>query len=80
MPQRFTGLWRDREFLKYWTASAISDVGSQVTALALPLIAALTLAATPWQMGALTAAGTAPILWSASSRACSSTGCAGAPC
>jgi MFS family permease len=55
-------LSRDREFLKYWTASAISDVGSQVTALALPLIAALTLAATPWQMGALTAAGTAPIL------------------
>ena len=35
---RFTGLWRHREFLKYWTASAISDVGSQVTALALPLI------------------------------------------
>ncbi len=50
------------EFLKYWTASAISDVGSQITALALPLIAALTLAATPWQMGVLTAAGTAPIL------------------
>jgi MFS family permease len=55
-------LGRDGEFLKYWTASAISDVGSQITALALPLIAALTLAATPWQMGVLTAAGTAPIL------------------
>jgi MFS family permease len=62
MAERFTGLWRDREFLKYWTASAISDVGSQITALALPLIAALTLAATPWQMGVLTAAGTAPIV------------------
>src|SRR5687768_13267859 len=59
---RFTGLWRHREFLKYWTASAISDVGSQVTALALPLIGALTLAATPWQMGLLTASSTAPIL------------------
>jgi MFS family permease len=55
-------LGRDQQFLKYWTASAISDVGSQITALALPLIAALTLAATPWQMGVLTAAGTAPIL------------------
>ena len=62
MRDRFTGLWRDQEFLKYWTASAISDVGSQITALALPLIAALTLAATPWEMGALTAAGTAPIV------------------
>jgi MFS family permease len=55
-------LWRHREFLKYWTASAISDVGSQVTALALPLIGALTLGATPWQMGLLTASSTAPIL------------------
>ena len=62
MRQRFTGLWCDREFLKYWTASAISDVGSQITALALPLIGALTLMATPWQMGALTAASTAPIV------------------
>ena len=62
MRNRFTGLWRHPEFLKYWTASAISDVGSQVTALALPLIAALTLSATPWQMGVLTAAGTAPVV------------------
>ncbi len=62
MRERFTGLWRDREFLKYWTASAISDVGSQVTALALPLLGALTLGATAWEMGVLTAAGTAPIL------------------
>jgi MFS family permease len=62
MRERFTGLWRHREFLKYWTASAISDVGSQITALALPLIGALTLAATPWQMGVLSAAGGAPVL------------------
>jgi len=62
MRERFTGLWRDREFLKYWTASAISDVGSQITALVLPLIGALTLAASPWEMGVLTAAGSAPAL------------------
>src|SRR5437762_1676405 len=62
MRERFTGLWRHREFLKYWTASAVSDVGSQITALALPLIGALMLAATPWQMGLLSAAGGAPIL------------------
>ena len=60
--RRFGGLWRDPEFLKYWTASAISDIGSQITALALPLIGALTLAASPWQMGLLNAASGAPIL------------------
>ncbi len=56
-------LWRHREFLKFWAGSAISDVGSQITALAVPLIAALTLDATPWQMGLLSAAGSAPILF-----------------
>jgi MFS family permease len=60
---RLTGLYRNPEFLKYWTASAISDVGSQITALALPLIGALTLNATPWQMGVLTASGTVPIVF-----------------
>ena len=56
------GLWQDPEFLKFWAASAISDVGSQVSALALPLIAVLTLGATAWQMGLLSAAGSAPVL------------------
>ena len=55
-------LWRHPEFLKFWAGSAISSVGSEVTALAVPLIAALTLEATPWQMGLLSAAGSAPIL------------------
>ena len=59
---RSGGLWRHPAFLKLWGASAISEFGSQVTALALPLIAALTLGATPWQMGLLSAAGSAPIL------------------
>ena len=57
------GLWHHPAFLKLWAASAVSDVGSQVSALALPLIAALTLGATPWQMGLLSAAGAAPILF-----------------
>jgi len=59
---RSRGLWRHRGFLRFWAASAISDAGSQVTALALPLIAALTLGATPWQMGVLSAAGSAATL------------------
>ena len=58
-----SSLWRHREFLKFWAGSAISDVGSQITTLAVPLIAVLTLEATPWQMGLLSAAGTAPILF-----------------
>jgi MFS family permease len=55
-------LWRHPDFRKFWAASAISDAGSQVSALALPLIAALALGATPWQMGVLSAAGSAPTL------------------
>ena len=59
---RSGGLWRHPSFLKFWAASAISDVGSQVSALALPLVAALMLGATPWQMGLLSAAGSLPTL------------------
>jgi len=57
-----SSLARHPEFLKLWVASAVDDVGSQVSALALPLIAALTLEATSWQMGLLSAAGSAPTL------------------
>jgi MFS family permease len=62
MRTRGDGLWRHPEFLKLWAASAITDVGTQISAVALPLIAALTLHATPWQMGLLGAAGTVPML------------------
>ena len=42
-------------FRNLWFASIVSDFGSYVSALALPLTAALTLRATPFQMGLLTA-------------------------
>jgi MFS family permease len=48
--------------MKLWTAQAISVFGDQFTALAIPLIAALTLQATPGQMGVLTAVTRAPFL------------------
>src|SRR5438034_7978277 len=51
-----------REFGKLWLGQAISAVGSSVTIIALPLTAALTLAATPEQMGILVAAGWLPYL------------------
>ncbi|HEV8354193.1 MAG TPA: MFS transporter [bacterium] len=55
-------LWRHPDFLKLWSAQTISVFGSQFTNLAIPLIAALTLRATPAQMGVLTAVETAPFL------------------
>jgi predicted MFS family arabinose efflux permease len=54
LPQ-LTGLWRHPDFLKLWAGQTISLFGSQITALALPLTAVLTLQATPAQMGTLRA-------------------------
>jgi MFS family permease len=63
LPGRATGgLWRHREFLKLWSAQTISVFGDNFTGLALPLIAALTLSATPGQMGILTALERLPFL------------------
>jgi MFS family permease len=62
MRLRFAGLWRHAEFLKFWAAQTISLFGSEITYLALPLLAALTLGASPAEMGILTAAGTLPYL------------------
>lgn len=59
---RQSGLWRHRDFMKLWSAQTISVFGSQFTGLAIPIIAALTLQATPAQMGILTAVEMAPFL------------------
>lgn len=59
---RLGGLWRQPDFVRFWGAESISQVGSQVTVLALPLIAALTLRASPFEVGLLAAAGSAPPL------------------
>jgi MFS family permease len=56
------GLWSNADFKRLWAAESISQVGSQITLVALPLAAALSLGATPAQMGMLTAAGTLPFL------------------
>jgi hypothetical protein len=58
--QLFRGLWRDADFMKLWASLTITSFGAQVTNLALPLTAALLLAATPWQMGVLVALETLP--------------------
>jgi MFS family permease len=46
-------LFRHPDFVKLWTAETISQFGTQVTLLALPIIAASTLNVTPFEFGLL---------------------------
>lgn len=55
-------LWRHANFLRFWSANIISDFGSGITFLALPIIGAVMLEASATQMGLLSAAGTLPYL------------------
>jgi MFS family permease len=53
---------RNQDFTKLWVGQSISMVGSQVTLLALPVTAAVTLGASSLQMGILSALGSLPAL------------------
>jgi len=55
-------LWRHADFRKLWAAESISQLGTQVSLVALPLIAIMLLNATPFQVGLLTAAEFLPFL------------------
>jgi len=59
---RFDGLWRHRDFRLYWQGSTVSAFGTAVTRLALPLIATLTLHASPFEIGLIAFAEEAPLL------------------
>jgi MFS family permease len=48
-----SALWRNRDFLYLWSAQSVSQLGSQVTNLALPLAAILVLHASTFQVAAL---------------------------
>lgn len=50
------GLWRHRDFLLLWGGQTVSEMGSGVTQLALPLAAVVLLGASTFQVGLLTAA------------------------
>jgi len=52
------------EFLKFWVGQSVSLVGSEVSQLAIPLLAVLSLGATPGEMGVLRAVTFAPYLLS----------------
>ena len=53
---------RHRDFLLLWTGQTVSDVGTAVSTIVLPLIAVVSLHATPFAVGALAAAEWAPWL------------------
>ncbi|GAA3200006.1 MFS transporter [Microbacterium terregens] len=55
-------LWRDRNFLTFWSGQAFSQFGSQIQELAIPVLAVLILNATELQVGMLSAAGVAAFL------------------
>ena len=63
MSSTTTTLWRHADFMKLWAGQTVSQFGSMVTRDALPLIGVLVLRASPWQMGLLSAAGSAPVLF-----------------
>lgn len=64
LPARCVGqhLWQHPDFLKLWAGETVALFGIQVAALAVPLTAAVSLGASPLQMGVLSALSTAPSL------------------
>ena len=50
-----TSLWRHRDFRHLWAAETVSQVGTQITLVALPVLAVTVLHATAFEMGVLTA-------------------------
>lgn len=56
----FRGLWKHRDFMRLWAAQTGSAFGSRITRTALPMIAILTLKASPNELALLAALGLAP--------------------
>ena len=56
-----SGPWRDVEFRRFWSGITVSDFGSAITSLALPLTAIAVLDAGAAEMGILVALGQAPV-------------------
>jgi len=61
-PASRTSLVHHRDFRALWAGDAFGQLGAQLALLAIPVLAVDTLAATAWEMGALTAAESAAFL------------------
>jgi MFS family permease len=57
-----TSLVRHRDFVRLWAGQSVSELGSQVSLLAIPILAVVTLHASTFEVGALTASSTAAFL------------------
>lgn len=55
-------LWKHPDFLKLWLGQAVSEFGSHISRDAIPVVAVITLAASPAQMGLLVTAASVPVL------------------
>lgn len=55
-------LWRDRNFLTFWGGQTFAQAGTQITELAIPVLAVVLLRATEFQVGLLNAAAVAAFL------------------
>lgn len=62
MNNYLVGLWHNPDFMKLWLSQTVSQFGSRITRDVLPLVAVITLSATPTEMGLLTAIPSIPIL------------------
>jgi len=56
------GLWGHADFMKLWTGQSISEVGSQISQLAIPWLAAVGLHATPFEFSLLGVLGFFPFI------------------
>ena len=56
------GLWRHRDFRRLWIGDSLSQLGTQIGVLAVPLVAITELDATTFQLGVLVALQTAAFL------------------
>ena len=55
-------LWRHADFLKFWTGQSISELGSQVSQLAIPWVAAVVLHVSPFVFSLLATLGFLPFI------------------
>lgn len=57
-----SGVWANGDYRRFWAATGTSQLGNQISTLVMPLIAATVLDASAFEVGALAAAGKAPVI------------------